>query len=443
MLQSGDLGINDNIRVCVIGLGRIGLPLAASLANSGYDVAGLELNESIVKKLNLGNSHITDEPGLADMVKSAVSSKKLSATTNTSAIGESNVIIICVSTPVDEARHPEYKFVVSASETISRHLRRNSLVMIESTVGPGTVENLIIPILEKSGLKAGKDFYIASTPERANPGEVLKNLQKDYKIVGGIDDKSTELAKKFYSVVNNKIVTVSSPKAANAVKLTENIYRNVNIALMNELAMLYGKMGIDTHEIIKACSTKWNFLPHYPGPGVGGPCLPANPYYLIEEAIKVKYVPHLMRMADEINARMPQHVIEITSSAMNGIDKPIRGSKITVLGLSYKANVADTQISPSEQVINMLGQMGAKVSAYDPHISGKIFGVDAHQNLKDAVRNSDCLIFMVDHDDFKDFDLKTIKNDVSKSCALVDCRGLFKPQQARELGFKYAGVGRV
>mgnify|MGYP000153164743 CR=1 FL=1 len=434
------------IQVCVIGLGRIGLPTAAVFAEAGAKVIGVDINPEIVRLVSSGRCQFPDEPGLSELVERMVKSGRLRVTGDAySAASEADVIIICVPTPVDENKVPDYSAVRTACETIAKSLRRDSLIIIESTVGPGTVEDMIIPILElNSGMRAGTDFGVASCPERADPGRILKDLRSVPRVVGGVDQRSTEAASALYeAVLGVKIVKVSNPKTANAVKLTENLFRDVNIALANEFALLYERLGIDTIEVINACSTKYNFMPHYPGAGVGGPCLPQNPYYLIVEGVKVGNIPYLVRMAREINDRMPDHVVTLVAEALNEVGKTVRGSKIAVLGVAYKPNIHDLQLTPMEKVIKRLMEMGATITIFDPMFIGEVvFGIQAEASLADAVRGADCILIGTAHREFRGLDVNALHRLCNSPAALVDARHVVDPKEAKEAGFAYRGVGR-
>ena len=437
---------NGNLNACVIGLGRVGLPTAAVLADSGVNVIGADISSETVNIVNSGRSKYDDEPGLPQLVKKTVNQGKLRATTEiASAVSKSDFIIVCVPTPVDEKKIPDYSAIIDVSKIISNNVVKGSIVIIESTVGPGTVENLIIPLIEQNGLKAGKDFGVASCPERANPGEILHSLRTVPRIVGGIDWKTVEAVTTFYEAVFNvEIIKVSDLKTANAVKLTENIFRDTNIALMNELAILYEKLGIDVIKVIEACTTKWNFAPHYPGPGVGGPCLPANPYYMIHEGVKVGYIPYLIRMAREVNDRMPEHVIKLITEALNEVKKHIKGSKIALLGVSYKADVRDLQMTPIKQIFNPLKKMGAKISFYDPYFRGEnIFHTKSSSSYIDAVKDADCIVIGTAHKEFAQIDLEKIAKEANMPAAIVDAKAVFSSSDIKNHGFSFRGIGRI
>jgi len=434
------------LTVSVVGLGRIGLPTAAVLADAGAHVIGVDIDARIVKQVNSGASNYRDEPRLIDLIRKTTDEGMLKATTDiSSAVPTSEFIIVCVPTPVDENKVPDYHAITEACQRIAESLRRGSVVIIESTVGPGTVEKLVIPLLEKTGMRAGVDFGVASCPERANPGQILHSLKTVPRIVGGINSRTTEAVAALYeSTLGVKILKLSSPGTANAVKLTENIFRDANIALMNELAVLYEKLDIDIIEVINACATKWNFTPHYPGPGVGGPCLPANPYYLIYEGIKVGYIPHLIRMAREVNDRMPEHAIMLVTEALNDVKKFVNGSKIAILGVSYKPNVHDLQMTPIKRIHQGLKTMGATIAIYDPMFKGEeIFDSRVTKTLNEAVKGADCILIGTDHEEFKNLDLATLAEAANMPSALVDTRNVVTPSEVKKHGFSYRGVGRA
>jgi nucleotide sugar dehydrogenase len=436
-------------RICVgvVGLGRVGLPTAAIFAEVGAKVIGADINRQIVKLVNSGRCQFHDEPGLETLVEKVVKDGKFRATDDVSSAGEkSDVLIICVPTPVDEQKIPDYSAIEKACNDVAKTLKRESLVIIESTVGPGTVENMVVPLLEKhSGMKVCKDFGVASCPERGDPGRMLENLRSVPRIVGGIDSKSADVAAWLYEAAFGvKVVKVSNPKTANAVKLTENLFRDVNIALSNEFAILYEKLGIDTKEVIEACATKYNFMPHYPGPGVGGPCLPQNPYYLIVEGMKVGNIPYLVRMAREINDRMPEHTVMLVTEALNDVGKTVKGAKIAILGVAYKPNVHDIQLTPVNKIFNQLKQMGALITIYDPMFVGEeVFSVKCSESLAKAVKNADCIVIGTAHREFKKLDLADLAQLSRMPAAFVDARHVVDPLEVTKRGFAYRGVGRA
>ncbi len=436
---------NGEFTFTVIGLGRIGLPTASIIANKGAKVYGYDININAIEKLKAGIS-VIDEPGLDPIVKNVVSKNLLIPTNDPKeAISNSDIIIVCLPTPVTLDKIPDYSAIIECFNNISKYIKKGSLIIIESTISPGTVENLIIPLIEKnSNLKVIRDFGIASCPERANPGEIVTKFNEIPRIIGGIDSKSTKIVANIYkNIVDSNLILVSNPKTANAVKLTENIFRDVNIALINELAILFEKLEIDIFEIINAAKTKWNFVPHYPGAGVGGPCLPSNPYYLIQEAIKVDYVPHIIRFAREINDRMPHHLIELVMKSLNIIGKSVKSSKISVLGLSYKPNIADYQLSPAFPFVHELRKLGPIVQIYDPYFKGKsINDLYIENDLESTLTNADCLVFITDHDLFKKLDFNYILKFTNKPLIIVDGRNTFDIKSIPK-NIIYRSIGRL
>lgn len=435
------------VTICTVGLGRIGLPTAASFASSGARVIGVDIDPEVVVSINEGKCKFVDEPGLSKVLEEPVRQGNLRATTDyEAAISESDFVIVCVPTPVDHSKSPDYTIVVKACRTIGKLLKPGMTVIIESTVGPGTVENLIRPILEgESGLRAGSDFGLASAPERSDPGNIMSNMKAVPRVVGAINQHCLDIVSELYeSLLGVEVHKVADPKTANAVKLTENLFRDVNIALANEFALLYEKLGIDAIEVINACATKYNFMPHYPGAGVGGPCLPVNSYYLISEGVKAGNIPYLVRNAREINDRMPEHVVQLVSEALNEIGKTIRGSKIAILGVSYKPEIKDVQLSPIEQVCNHISRLGGMLDLYDPMFPGEnVFGYPARRSLAQAVNGADCIVIGTAHKEFKSLDLKLLNQLSESPAALVDSRNVVKPKDALLAGFSFRGVGRT
>jgi len=438
---------NGKLRITVMGLGRIGLPTAALFARAGAKVTGVDIVPEVVEEINSGKCRFTDEPGLPEVVRGSVRAGNLRATlTPDGAISSAHFVIICVPTPVDETKSPNYSSIQKVSHAVGKSLKRGTVVIVESTIGPGIAEEMVLPILEsESGQKAGKDFGLVSCPERSDPGNIVQNMGSVPRIVGGYDAKSTVLVAALYeSALGVKTIRVSDPKTANAVKLTENLFRDVNIALANEFALLYEKLGVDAIEVINACATKYNFMPHYPGPGVGGPCLPSNSYYLISEGIKAGNIPYIIRLAREINDRMPDHVVELVGEALNETGRTIRGSKVAILGVAYKPNVKDVQLTPLERVVSRLMEMGGEVEIYDPMFRGeKLFGLPVRSNVPAAARKADCIVIGTAHDEFKALDLKRLSRLANHRAALVDARNVVNPTDVVKAGFAFRGVGRT
>jgi nucleotide sugar dehydrogenase len=440
------LYVDHKVTICTVGLGRIGLPTAAMFAAAGATVIGVDIDPDVVVQVNEGKCKFIDEPSLDKIIEEPVKSGKLRATTDyASAVSVADFIIVCVPTPVDQNKTPDYSAVSSACRTIGKLLKPGSVVIIESTVGPGTVENLIRPILEsESGMRCGSEFGLASCPERSDPGNIVGNMKSVPRIVGAINQHCTDIVADMYeTLLNVKVYKVADPKTANAVKLTENLFRDVNIALANEFALVFEKIGVDAIEVIKACATKYNFMPHFPGVGVGGPCLPSNSYYLISEGVKAGHIPSLVRMAREINDRMPDHVIGLVSEALNEAGKTIRGSKIAILGVAYKPGIKDVQLTPMEPVCNGLSRLGALLDIYDPMFAGEtVFGYPTRRSLAQAVNGADCIVIGTAHKEFLELDMKLLVQLAESPAALVDARNVVNPKDALAAGFSFRGVGR-
>ncbi|NLX04603.1 MAG: nucleotide sugar dehydrogenase [Phycisphaerae bacterium] len=351
----------------VIGLGYVGLPLVREFYHAGMKVMGFDVDPEKIRKLKAGKSYI--EHISSSLIKELIKSGRFEATDDMKQLNKPDAIIICVPTPLSKTRDPDMQYVEGTAQAIAKRLRRGQLVVLESTTYPGTTAELVKPILEESGLKAGKDFYLAFSPEREDPG------RKDYttatipKVVGADDKASLELAKTLYSQAIKTVVPVSSAAVAESAKLLENIYRCVNIAMVNELKMLFDRMGIDVWEVIRAASTKpFGFQPFYPGPGLGGHCIPIDPFYLTWKARQFEQPTRFIELAGEINTHMPEYVVWRLMEALNDQGKAVKGSKVLVLGLAYKKDVDDVRESPSITLIELLRQHGAKVDYNDPHI---------------------------------------------------------------------------
>lgn len=368
--------------VGVIGLGYVGLPLAVGLAKSGYQVIGIDTSGRKVKQLNQGVSYIPDV--LTEDVARMNHAGLLSATTDYEALKQVDVIFICVPTPFDAMKAPDLTFVRLAASAIAPHLQVGQLVVLQSTTYPGTTEEVVQPLLEESKLIAGKDFYLAFSPERIDPGRSDFTVENTPKVVGGITPQAAELTAKLLSHLTPHIHLVSSPRAAEMTKLLENIFRSVNIALVNELATLAERMNIDIWEVIEAAKTKpFGFMPFYPGPGVGGHCIPVDPYYLSWKAREYDFYTRFIELAAEVNGDMPYHTVSLISLALNRLGKNLRHSKVLILGVAFKPNIDDARNSPAERVIELLLKEGTQVSYYDPYVP--TFTVGGNVVLKESV----------------------------------------------------------
>ncbi len=354
-------------KVGIIGMGYVGLPLARTFWAKGFGVTGFDIDASKVEKLSAGTSYILHVPSaqVAEMRKTG----RFSATADFARLAEMDAILICVPTPLTPSREPDLSYIVKTGESIAPHLHAGQIVVLESTTYPGTTEEVLRPILERGGLRAGKDFWLAFSPEREDPGNPNFSTDRIPKVVGGHDETSAALARALYGKVVVRVVPVSSCGAAEATKLLENIYRCVNIAMVNELKMLFDRMGLDVWEIIEAASTKpFGYQPFYPGPGLGGHCIPIDPFYLTWKARQYEFPTRFIELAGEINTGMPRYVIARVMDALNDRGKALRGSKVLVLGIAYKRDVDDPRESPAFELIELLQDKGATVSYHDPYI---------------------------------------------------------------------------
>jgi len=419
--------------VGIIGLGYVGLPLAKGFAGKGFRVIGIDLDQRKVQAINQGKSYIKDisEEELAPLVREG----KLQATTDYAEAQKADAIFICVPTPFDRWRTPDLSFVESAARSLTPYLRRGHLVILQSTTYPGTTEELVRPILEESGLKAGEDFHLAFSPERINPGDRLHTVENTPKVVGGLTPRCTELAALLLSQLCPHVHKVSSPRAAEMTKLLENIFRSVNIALVNEMALLCERMGIDIWEVIEAASTKpFGFMPFYPGPGVGGHCIPVDPFYLAWKAREYDFHTRFIELAAEVNEAMPYHVVELVDKALESRGKTIKGSEILVLGVAFKKDVDDPRNSPAERVIELLLRQGAKIKYNDPFIprfevGGNVFNrekvvLSSCPLEEDTIRHADCVLILVAH---SPYDFKRIVEEAQIVVDTVNATGKFGP----------------
>jgi UDP-N-acetyl-D-glucosamine dehydrogenase len=355
------------ITVGVLGLGYVGLPLAGEFASAGLKVVGFDVDEKKVRTLNSGRSIIKHVPH--SKVKEIVKAGRFRATTNMARLKTVDAILVCVPTPLTQNREPDLQFIISSTKTIAKYLQRGQLVVLESTTYPGTTREVMAPILESGGLKAGRDFHLAYSPEREDPGNKDFSTGTIPKVVGGLTKKCCEIACRVYDIAIVRTVPVSSLETAEATKILENVYRCVNIAMVNELKVVFDRMGIDVWEVIGAASSKpFGFKAFYPGPGLGGHCIPIDPFYLTWKARQYDMPTRFIELAGEINSSMPRYVVTKTTEALNEHSKSLKGSKVLVLGLAYKKDIDDLRESPSIELIELLRQKGAKVDYNDPYI---------------------------------------------------------------------------
>ena len=371
-MAKGKLALEKRIverkaRIGIIGLGYVGLPLVKTFLNNGFTVIGFDVDDRKIKLLGKGKSYIKHVT--ATDLMPFIKEKKFQATADFSMLADVDAIIICVPTPLDAHRNPDLSFVISTTQVIAENLKRGQLIILESTTYPGTTEEKMLPILEERGLHVGEDFYLAYSPERENPGDEEFTTSKIPKVVGGVTTACRKVAKALYDQIVVRTIPVSSPSVAETTKLLENIFRSVNIALVNEMKMILERMDIDVWEVINAASTKpFGFMPFYPGPGYGGHCIPVDPFYMTWKAKEVDYPTKFIELAGEINTMMPYYVVAKTVEALNERGKPINKAKILILGIAYKKDVDDQRESPSLKIISLLQKRGARVSYNDPYV---------------------------------------------------------------------------
>ena len=416
-------------RLSVIGLGYVGLPLVVEFARAGFNAVGVDIDADKVAAINRGDSYIKDVSN--ESLQEALERGNLSATTDFGALADADTVNICVPTPLRKTRDPDISYIVSAVEKIRDHLHDQMLIILESTTYPGTTEEVILPMLQSDSFEVGKDFYLGFSPERVDPGNESFGTQNIPKVVGGVTAACTEVAKELYSSTLSTIVPVSSSRVAETVKLLENTFRSVNIGLVNEIALMCNKMGIDVWEVIDAAATKpFGFMPFYPGPGLGGHCIPIDPFYLSWKAKLAGFEARFIELAGQINGEMPAYVVEKITAALNEQEKSVNGSKILVLGVSYKADIDDIRESPALDIIELLQRKGAKVVYHDPFVlknHPELAGVDSIELTPEAVKACDCAAIITGH---RGVDYETVLANVP---VLVDTRNVLKGHQSDKI----------
>src|SRR3989337_1629511 len=405
----------------IIGLGYVGLPLVLRFCEEGFKVCGFDIDREKADKLNRGESYIKHIS--SEKVRQFVDRRLFEATVDMQRLKEADAIIICVPTPLTDKREPDMQYVEATAREVARHLRPGQLISLESTTYPGTTEELLLPLLTEKGLKVGRDFFLVFSPEREDPGRKDFTTKTTPKIVGGITEKCLLAGEALYSKIVDKVVKVSSPKAAEMTKLLENIYRSVNIAIVNELKMLCDRMGIDTWEVIKAAKTKpFGFEAFYPGPGLGGHCIPVDPFYLTWKAREYDFSTRFIELAGEINTNMPYYVVSKVMEALNSKGKSLKGSKVLVLGVAYKKDIDDMRESPAVHIIELLKKRGAVVDYNDPHVPKLPRMRNHHLNMNSVPLNEkalsyyNCVLIATNH---SSYDYKWI---VDNSQLVVDTR---------------------
>lgn len=430
-------------KVAIIGMGYVGLPHAIEIAKAGFSVSGIDINKDRVEKLNEGKSYIEDikSSDIGDVVKAG----KFKAYSSFDSLKKANVVIICVPTPLDKNKIPDVSYIRSSAEQIKKYLHKEELVILESTTYPGTTEEILLPVLEETGLKVGIDFFLAFAPERIDPGNTIK-FSHIPKVVGGVTKKCTELTKIFYSQFIDSVYPVSSAKTAEMTKLLENIYRLINISAINELALLCGKMKIDIWEVIDAAKTKpYGFQAFYPSPKVGGHCIPLDPFYLSWKAKEHNFWTRFIELAGEINEQMPHYTVTMVNSALNKNQKSINSSKILVWGVAYKKDIGDARESGAFEIISDLVKKGANVDYFDPFVSEiniqkKSASIKAKSEIKlksikfslKTIKKYDCVLILTDH---SKFDYEEIARNAK---LVVDTRNAIKSRKHKNV-FRIGG----
>ena len=426
---------NKQFQVGVIGLGYVGLPLLVEFASKGFTATGFEVDETKAAQINDGRSYIGDVP--SNKLKEQVDSKRLRATTDFDHLSECDAIIICVPTPLRKTKEPDVSYILAAAEQIQKRLRRGHLIILESTTYPGTTDEVLLPMFEETGLQLDQDFLLAFSPERVDPGNPQFLTHNIPKVVGGVTDDSSEVAAHLYSQIVRDVHAVSSARVAEAAKLLENTFRAVNIGMANEMARLCYALNIDTWEVIRAAATKpFGFMAFYPGPGIGGHCIPLDPHYLSWKARQHGFDSRFISLAEEVNSRMPEHVVQLVADGLNDESKAMKGSSILLLGVAYKKDVDDVRESPSLSIIDRLRAKGANVSYHDPFVAEMRFG-DAHTEANgepldsvelsdERLRTADCVIIVTDH---TDVDYRRV---CSLAALIVDTRNALNGELRRD-----------
>jgi len=414
-----------NATAAVIGLGYVGLPLALEIASAGFKVVGIDLDQNKISNLKEGKSYIGD---VSDQtIAGAIRTGRFTPTSDFSALRDVDTVSICVPTPLSKSRDPDISFILAATDKIRKYLHAGQLIVLESTTYPGTTDELILPELESSGLRVGADFFLAFSPERIDPGNTGFNTHNTPKIVGGITETCTEVARIFYSQFIERVIAVSSTKCAEMVKLLENTFRSVNIGMVNELALMCDVLGVDVYEVIDAAATKpFGFIPFYPGPGLGGHCIPIDPHYLAWKLKALNFQARFIGLAAEINGMMPSVVTTMVGEGLNRFSKSIRGSKVLILGVAYKKNVSDCRESPALDVMRMLSDKGALLSYNDPFVPTLRINGNTLKSIEltsDNIEGQDCIIILTDH---TAYDFRRI---TAASKLVVDTRNATKDLQ--------------
>lgn len=415
--------------VGVLGLGYVGLPLALEFAKAGFRVTGFEVDRGKVAMLRRGRSYIADVPSYA--LRPLIREKALTATADFSTLGHPDVVIICVPTPLRKTKDPDISYIANSAKAVARTLHRQQLVILESTTYPGTTREFVLPILEAGGLQVGKDFYLAFSPERIDPGNKEFNLTNTPKVVGGITPRCSELAYTLYAQIVRRVVRVSSTESAEMVKLLENTFRAVNIGLVNEIALICDRLKLNVWEVIEAAATKpYGFMPFYPGPGLGGHCIPVDPHYLSWKMKALNFSARFIELAGEVNSHMPEFVVQKINAALNQRKKALKGSRILLLGVAYKADVSDVRESPALDLIHLLQSQGSQVSFHDPWVKSVRIGdkqIRGRSLTAKLLHSMDAVVITTAHSRFNP------RQILKDSRLLIDTRNLTRGLSAPHL----------
>ena len=420
---------NRSAKIGVIGLGYVGLPLAMEFVNSGFQVTGIDIDKNKINALNNGKNYINDVDD--ELLKNAVKKNSLKGTTDFSEVKDLDTISICVPTPLNKEKNPDISFIVSVMEEIKNYLHPSMIIILESTTYPGSTRELILPYIENDNLTLGKNICLCFSPERIDPGNKTYNTSNTPKIIGGITPQCSKTGEKLYSTIINKVIVVSSPESAEMVKLLENTFRAVNIGLANEVAIMCEKLGVNAWEVIEAAATKpFGFMKFTPGPGLGGHCIPIDPYYLSWKLKTLDYDARFIKLAGEINTQMPHHVVELISAGLNKSQMPINGSKILIIGTAYKKNINDLRESPALDIIQLLNELNAKIDYFDPFIpeinmNKKI--IKCIDLTSENISKFDICVIITDHDEI-DYDLIFRKSNL-----ILDTRNIYADKKDKKV----------
>ena len=414
---------NRSAKIGVIGLGYVGLPLAIEFVNAGYEVVGIDTNQSKINSIKSGSNYIKDVDD--KLLKNAVNDGFLKATTDFNIVQDLDAISICVPTPLNKEKNPDISFIVAVMEEIKFHLHEEMIIVLESTTYPGSTKELILPYIETEFLIPGKNIFLCFSPERIDPGNKIYNTSNTPKVIGGITEKCSKIGKLLYSSIINEIIVVSSTETAEMIKLLENTFRAINIGLANEVAIMCEKLGVNAWEVIEAAATKpFGFMKFTPGPGLGGHCIPIDPYYLSWKLKTLDYDARFIKLAGEINTQMPKHVVSLISSSLNTNQKSLNGSKILIIGVAYKSDINDFRESPALDIIELLEHAGSNVEYYDPFIPSLSFNDVKLKSIKELdkrnINKFDACAVLTDH---SEIDYKLLADN---SNLIIDTRNVFK-----------------